>query len=184
MRGACRAVNSEWDCFTRAQQGDELSWRLLVGQHRRRLTAVALLVTGSVSAAEDIVQETFLRAIKARIKHHSGTVNGFLGTIAYRLAVKEARRAKQHEGLGGPALTDSDSTALDRLLKNEQERLVIEAIRALDDKHREVLVLRFYGGYSYEEIADLLQVAIGTVKSRMFNAVKACRETLRQKGVI
>ena len=184
MRGACETVNSEWDCFTRAQQGDELSWRLLVGQHRSRLTALALVVTGSGAAAEDVVQETFLRAIKTRIKHHGGTVSGFLGTIAYRLAVNEARHAKRHTELDGLVLTDGDRTALDGLLKDERERFVIEAIRALDDKHREVLVLRFYGGYSYEEIADLLQVPLGTVKSRMFNAVKLCRETLRQKGVI
>jgi RNA polymerase sigma-70 factor (ECF subfamily) len=184
VRGACEAVNSEWDCFTRAQGGDELSWRLLIGQHRRRLTALALLVTGSLSAAEDIVQETFLRAIKTKIKHRSGTVSGFLGTIAYRLAVNEARRAKRHTEMDGLVLADGDGTALDGLLKDERERSVIEAIRALDDKHREVLVLRFYGGYSYEEIADLLQIALGTVKSRMFNAVKSCREVLRQKGVI
>jgi RNA polymerase sigma-70 factor, ECF subfamily len=177
-------VSSEWDCFTRAQTGDELAWRLLVGQHRGRLTALALLVTGSVSAAEDIVQETFLRAIRTKIKHHSGSVSGFLGTIAYRLAIKEAGRAKKHADLDGLLVADGGKTALDRLLKDERERLVIEAIRALDDKHREVLVLRFYGGYSYEEIADFLQVAVGTVKSRMFNAVKSCRVALRQKGVI
>lgn len=177
-------MNSEWDCFIRAQRGDELSWRVLIGQHQRRLTALALLVTGSVSAADDIVQETFLRAIKAKIKRHTGTVSGFLGTIAYRLAVKEARHAKRHTCLDGLDLADESRTALDRLLKDERERLVIEAIRALDDKHREVLVLRFYGCYTYEEIADLLGVAVGTVKSRMFNAAKSCRNALRQKGAI
>ncbi|HVP57262.1 MAG TPA: RNA polymerase sigma factor, partial [bacterium] len=131
-------MNSEWDCFIRAQDGDDLSWQVLIGQHQRRLTALALLVTGSVSAAEDVVQETFLRAIKAKIKRHSGTVSGFLGTIAYRLAVKEARRAKRHTSLDGLVLTDSGRTALDGLLKDERERLVIEAICALDDAHREV----------------------------------------------
>lgn len=177
-------MNSEWDCFIRAQQGDDLSWRVLIGQHQRRLTVLALMVTGSVSTAEDIVQETFLRAIKAKMKCYSGTVSGFLGTIAYRLAVKEARRAKRHTPLDGLVLSDRGGSALDGLLNDERERLVIEAICALDDNHREVLVLRFYGGYSYEEIADFLHVALGTVKSRMFNAVKSCRETLRQKGVI
>jgi RNA polymerase sigma-70 factor (ECF subfamily) len=177
-------VNSEWDCFTQAQQGDDLSWRVLVGRHRGRLTTLALLITGSVSAAEDVVQETFFRALNTRVRHHEGTVSGFLGTIAYRLAVKEAGRARKHTDLDGLLLADEGRTALDRLLNDERERFVIEAVRALDDKHRQVLVLRFYGGYSYEEIADLLQVAIGTVKSRMFNAVKSCREALREKGVI
>jgi len=177
-------MSSEWDCFARAQRGDELSWRVLVGLHRERLTAIALLVTGSVSAAEDVVQETFLRAIRTKIKHRRGTVNGFLGTIAYRLAVKEASRAKKHGDLDEVLPADDGRTVLDRIVKDERERFVIEAIRALDDKHREVLVLRFYGGYSYEEIADFLQVAVGTVKSRMFSAVKSCRERLQERGVI
>ena len=59
-----------------------------------------------------------------------------------------------------------------------------EAIRGLDDKYREVLVLRFYADHSYEEIADLLRIPLGTVKSRMFNAVKTCRMILKDKGIL
>jgi RNA polymerase sigma-70 factor (ECF subfamily) len=61
---------------------------------------------------------------------------------------------------------------------------VARALRTLDAEHRDVLVLRFYGGYSYEEIAKIVEAPLGTVKSRIFYAVKSCRETLQQKGVL
>jgi RNA polymerase sigma-70 factor (ECF subfamily) len=130
------------------------------------------------------VQETFVRAIGSKIRHHTGTVSGFLGTIAYRLALKEAKRTKRTTGLDGLALADSGAAPLEAILKDERDRLVTEAIGSMDRKRRDVLIMRFYGRYSYEEIAEHLQLPLGTVKSRMFNAVKYCREFLRKKGVL
>ncbi|TFH64717.1 MAG: RNA polymerase sigma factor [Candidatus Zixiibacteriota bacterium] len=176
-------MSSEWDYFIRAQRGDELAWRVLIGQHQTRLTALALFITGSATAAEDVVQETFLRAISAKIKSYTGTVNGYLGTIAYRLALKEVKREKRNVGFDGLTLTDREYTQLDSLLLDERDHVVSEAINSLDEMHRAVLLLRFYGGCSYEEIAELLQIAIGTVKSRLFHAVKSCREILQEKGI-
>lgn len=177
-------ARAEWDRFLRAQGGDESAWRVLVGKHQTRLTALALFITGSAAAADDVVQETFVRALRARTKRVTGTVQGFLGTIAYRLALKEVRRAKRHVALEGIDLADSRQTPLDSLLTDERQRLVADAIAALDEGHRDVLILRLYSGHSYEEIARILQIPLGTVKSRLFYAVKSCRETLRQKGVL
>jgi RNA polymerase sigma-70 factor (ECF subfamily) len=70
------------------------------------------------------------------------------------------------------------------MVRSERERLVVKAIRSLDDAHRTTLVLRFYGEHSYEEIATLTGAPLGTVKSRLFYAVKQCREWLKTKGVL
>jgi RNA polymerase sigma-70 factor, ECF subfamily len=183
MRGDCEVVNSDWGWFIRAQRGDELAWRMLLGQYQTRLSALAFFITRSAVATEDVVQETFVRAINARVKCYTGTVSGFLGTIAYRLAVKEARRDRKHVELDEPDLPETGCTPMDEILRDERDRLVAEAIDSLDEKHRDVLLLRFYGGCSYEEIAGLLEIAVGTVKSRLFHAVKSCRESLRQKGM-
>lgn len=176
-------MNPEWSCFIRAQQGDEMAWRILIGQHQRRLIALAFFLTGSAPAAEDVVQETFVRAISARVRRYTGTVNGFLGTIAYRLAMKEIKREKRNIEVDEQTLADTGCTQLDGILISERDRIVSEAINSLDEKHREVLLLRFYGCCSYDEIAELLQIAVGTVKSRMFNAVKSCRAVLQEKGI-
>lgn len=178
------AVSSDLECFTRAQRGDETAWRALVGQHQARLTALALFITGSAIAADDVVQETFVRALAARIKNSTGTVQGFLGTIAYRLALREAKRVRRNAELDELDLYEDGRNALDSVLSDERDRLVAEAIGTLDAEHRDVLILRLYGGCSYEEIADILQAPLGTVKSRIFYAVKSCREALRQKGVL
>ena len=177
-------MSSEWECFLRARQGDELAWRLLMGRYGTRLNAMALMITGNAAAADDVVQETFVRAFRASIKRCTGTVNGFLGTIAYRLALKEVKREKRHVKLDGIEPIDQAEDPLDKVLKDERDRCVVDAIGDLEAVHRDVLILRFYGDHSYEEIADLLQVPLGTVKSRIFHAVKSCRETLRLKGVL
>lgn len=189
-------VDSEWECFGRAQRGDEMAWRVLMARHQTRLAALALFVTGSSAAADEVVQETFVRALRARIKNTSGSVRGFLGTIAYRLAVKEAARLRRNVRLDdvdarkGLNATDGldvrrqGENALDRLLTDERHRLVAEAITSLDPEHRDVLILRLYGGDSYEEIAETLGVPLGTVKSRVFYAVKSCRDALKRKGAL
>jgi RNA polymerase sigma-70 factor (ECF subfamily) len=176
-------VNSEWESFIRAQRGDEVAWRVLIEQHQTRLTALALFITGSAPAADDVVQETFVRAFGARIRNYAGTVQGFLGTITYRLALKEAKRVQRNVKLNGLDLTDAEDDPLTTVLNDERDRFVTEAIASLDTEHRDVLILRFYGGYSYHEIAEIVKAPLGTVKSRIFYAVKSCRETLRQKGV-
>ena len=178
-------TSDEWQRFLQAQNGDQNSWRALVEIYRPRLTTLALLITGSVATAEDIVQETFVRAANSDLKHTNGTVSGYLGTITYRLAVKEARRNNRSTELDQTEPADHNGrTPLDHILRNEQERQVAAAIRNLDQQHREVLVLRFYSEHSYTEIAALLDIPLGTVKSRMFNAVKSCRELLRTKGIL
>jgi len=177
-------VSPEWDCFFRGRQGDEEAWRVLTENYWPRLMALALLITGSGAAAEDVVQETFVRAFSATIKNTSGTVHGFLGTIAYRLAVKEAQRLRQNVYLDTLERLDHDESPMEQVLKDERQRFVASAINSLNVEHRDVLLLRYYGGHSYEEIANLLDVPTGTVKSRIFYAIKSCRDILRRKGVI
>jgi len=177
-------VNSDWECFVRAQRGDETAWRVLVEQHQARLLALALFITGSAIAADDVVQETFVRALGVKMRDTAGTVQGFLSTIAYRLALKEAKRVRRNTELDELDLPDHGQNALEGILNDERDRSVARAIRTLDAEHRDVLVLRFYGGYSYEEIAKIVEAPLGTVKSRIFYAVKSCRETLQQKGVL
>lgn len=177
-------MSDDWECFSRARQGDQAAWRELTARHQPRLAALALFVTGATAAVDDIVQETFVRALRARLRDRSGTVQGFLGTIAYRLAVKESQRAQRNIVLEGLEFHDDAPTPLESLLLRERDRHAAEAIAELSPEQREVLLLRLYAGRSYEEIARTLQVPLGTVKSRMFNAVKSCRESLRRKGVL
>lgn len=177
-------MDPQWDCLMRAQRGEMSAWGTLVEGTQSRLLALALLITGSRAAAEDIVQETFSRALNANLKNTSGTVLGFLSTITYRLALKDASRAKRHVDADNVELAEAKANPLEELLLVERDRAVSHAISELDPAHRDVLVMRFYGGQSYDQIAIELGIPTGTVKSRMFHAVRACREALRRAGVL
>ena len=177
-------MNSDWQCFYKAQQGDKNSWRALIEKYQSRLSALALLITGSATAADDIVQDTFLKALAAHVGNNNGTVQGYLGTIAFRLAVKESKRNQRNVEINALDLPDSGDNPLEKILVNERDRLVASAIRNLDNEHRDILLLRFYAGHSYEEIANLIDKPLGTVKSRIFYAVKSCRDLLKKKGVL
>jgi len=176
-------VNSDWDYFLRAQSGDNTSWRVLVEKYQTRLTALALLITSSSSVADDIVQETFVKAFASRVKDMKGAVSGYLGTIAYRLALKESKRIKRHVEIDEIDIEDAHADPLENVLINERDRIVASVINKLENDHRDIVLLRFYADNSYEEIADILNIPIGTVKSRIFYAVKTCRELLKNKGV-
>jgi RNA polymerase sigma-70 factor (ECF subfamily) len=178
-------VAAEWSAFERARRGDEEAWRGLTARHQARLTALALFVTRSPAVAEDVVQETFLRALRARLWHRRGKVGSYLATIAYRIAVKEARRGCRYLELDAlEPRRDDRPGPLEVMLTEERDRQIAAAIGRLSDEQRHVLALRFYGGHSYEEISLLLRVPLGTVKSRIFHGVRHCRGMLSEKGLL
>lgn len=156
---------------------------MLVERHHARLLSMSLLITGSPAAAKDIAQESFVRLLDMEIAHRDGTVQGLLSTIAYRLALKEKARGKRTDDLAAINPVNPSPSPLDALLAEERDRLAAAAIRSLDAQHRDIMILRFYGGRSYEEIAQLTGIPLGTVKSRIFYAVKSCQQYLRDKGL-
>jgi RNA polymerase sigma-70 factor (ECF subfamily) len=175
---------TEWELLRRAQEGNEKAWKAIFESHSPRLLRLAVMMTGSSDAARDCVQEAFVRLLQAAITHHDGSVQTYLSTIVYRLAVKESTRRGR---VAGALSTDSqspDPTPFDLTVNHDQEMEIIRAIHALAQPHRDILTLRFYGGQSYEEISALTGVPVGTVKSRIFYAVKTVRTTLEKRGII
>lgn len=175
---------ADWESLRRARRGDESGWRELLKKHQARLVSMVLLLVGDPAAAQDIAQETFTRLLSADLPNREGSVGGWLSTTAFRLALKEKRRAKRNSDIEGVDPPDPSQSPLDSLLVEERDRQIVETIRGLDDAHREILILRFYGGHSYEEIARITNIPLGTVKSRMFYAVKNCQQTLRERGIL
>jgi RNA polymerase sigma factor (sigma-70 family) len=177
-------VKADWETLHRARAGDDLSWQALWRAHQPRLKALAYLITGSTSDAEDIAEETLIRAMTATIRNSNGTLHGFLGTIAYRLAVKEARRGKRHMGLDGLDAPDDGAIPLESMVESEQKAILAECIRSLSSEHREALVLKFYSGLSYDGMAAALGIPVDTMRSRVFYAVQACRKKMHEKGIL
>ena len=175
---------SDWDRLQNAREGGDESWQQLVSRHHSRLITMAFLITGSMATAKDIVQETFVRLFRRAPKHNGGSLASYLSTIAFRLSLKEKKRGHKNRDIEDVTLMDNDPGPLEGILKQERDKHLWAIIQSLDENHRCVLVLRFYGGHTYDDIATITNTPIGTVKSRIFYAVKACRTGLREKGII
>lgn len=174
----------DWALLQRATRGDEAAWTALSAKYRPRLIGLAYTITRSRMAAEDVAQECFARLL-SKPPHQSGdSLMPFLSVIAYRLALKELKRSSRLVDIAASEFEDISSSPHEDLVTRDRRVAVIKAVRALSADHREVIALRFQGGLSYEEMARLLKLPLGTVKSRLFNAVKNCRKLLSTKGMI
>jgi RNA polymerase sigma-70 factor (ECF subfamily) len=147
--------------------------------HLDVLYRVALRLTGSPSDADDLVQETMLKAYRAWDQYEKGTnAKAWLLTILRHAFINEYRRKVRHpETVDLDAIEpfavfaevqdeDPQGAFFDRIVDDE----VLRAIDQLPEAFRETLVLSDVEGMSYQEIAQILEVPIGTVKSRLFRA--------------
>ncbi len=175
---------SDWDCLANARNGDEAAWQRLIERHHPRLIRMTFLITGSMHTAQDLVQETFIRLLRLRANPRGGCFSAYLSRIAFNLALKEKKRIQRNRTLDDLNPVDKAPTPLEALMKKERDRCLAKVIGSLEENHRHILVLRFYGGHSYEEIARITNLPLGTVKSRIFYAVKQCRKGLHEKGII
>ncbi len=173
----------DWLRLDLARKGDEASWRSLFEGHYSALVRMAFFITGSLAGAQDVAQEAFVSLLRGNIRHRNGSLTSFLSTVAYRLALKERARLLAMGKLDAVPVVDGSPSVLERAIRDETDRLIVAAVRGLAFEQREVLTLRFFGGHSYEEIARILEIPVGTVKSRIFYAVRACRATLKEQGV-
>ena len=161
--------------------------------HLDTLYRVALRLTGSSADADDLVQETVLKAYKSWDQYQPGTnAKGWLLTILRNSFINEYRRRSRH-----PETVDVDTIEPFAVLSEEQEEdaqggrffdqiideEVQQAIDALPETFREALVLSDVEGMSYQEISSILGVPVGTVKSRLFRARRMLRTKLYHYAV-
>jgi RNA polymerase sigma-70 factor (ECF subfamily) len=177
-------IAAGWDDLARARSGSQRAWRELFEQYSPQLLRMAVLMTGSTDAARDCVQETFVRALDSVVQHQRGTLRTYLSTIAYRLALKENMRLRRLGPVGVPEPISPDPSPLDKAIADERQREVARVLQELPPRHREILVLRLHGDHSYEEIAEITGIPVGTVKSRIFHAVKLARSEMKKRGIV
>jgi RNA polymerase sigma-70 factor, ECF subfamily len=173
--------------------GDQVALAALVTRHHAPLLGYLYrLVGGDRQLSEDLVQETFLHVLRQRTYQSGRPFKPWLYMIATHLARDYFKSAAVRKSWrGGEAeeallhLYDSEASPEERALAAEQESSVREALAQLREEYRVVLVLRFYQGFSLQEIAEMLHIPLGTVKSRLSVGVHRLRAVLApvQKGV-
>jgi len=175
---------------TRLRSGDMEVVGRLVERYQHRLYRYLLRLVSRPSAAEDLFQQTWVRVME-RIHYYDPkrSFEGWLFAVAHNLAIDHLRR-RQPQSLDEPLRsgeTQSDLTksgspgALELLLSRERAGIVLEAVSELPLAFREVITLRFEEEMKLEEIAEVLDMPMGTVKTRLHRAMKALRLILEKK---
>jgi len=176
----------------RVQRGDKQAFGLLVSKYQRRLMRLISRLVRDPAEVEDVAQEAFIKAYRA--------LPGFRGESAfytwlYRIGINAAKNYLAAKGRRAPTTSEFDSEEAenfddgeqlrdintpDRLLMSKQIGATVNAaMDALPEDLREAIVLREIDGMSYEEIAQIMDCPIGTVRSRIFRAREAISEKLK-----
>ena len=178
-------VDEESDLIDQALTGDRGAFTRLVQLNQDRLFASMLQVTGSPDEAEEVVQEAFIRAfIKLDTFQRNSQFFTWLYRIAFNSALTRRRRNRARVSLDqfrettGNEIADSGAGVDEPMLQKERIAMVREAMKRLTDEHRSILVLREMDEQSYESIAEILEISIGTVRSRLSRARKQLKLAL------
>ena len=179
-----QTADTETGLIEQAQLGDRNAFGELVRCHYTGVVHVVYRLCGDAGLAEDMAQETFLRAwINLPSFHPQSSLRNWLYRIAVN-AVLDVLRRRPEETLEDEAadmLVDQAAGPETALIEKERVALLQKALGSLPEAARSVLVLREYGGLSYQEIASVLDVPIGTVMSRLNYARNRLRERLKKQ---
>jgi RNA polymerase sigma-70 factor (ECF subfamily) len=175
---------SETELVASAQHGDRSAFSELVRIHTRGVFNVVYRMCGDALVAEDAAQETFIRAWQNLSSYRPQTsLRNWLYRIAFNAAMDMIRKEKRiiPTDIDDLPLTDERPGPESQVSQHERTAMVQKAVMSLPDASRAVLVLKEYEGMSYHEIADALDIPIGTVMSRLNYARKLLKEKLEPK---
>lgn len=182
--------------MVRFQGGDRGAFAVLVRRHQRPLFNFALRQLGSGTAAEEVVQDTFVRVVKnVGDFKHAARFTTWLYTIARNLCVDEARKRthRRHASLDQPRRAGDDEgptlgeqtgdrgpSAERKAAATEIGERVVKALEGLPDEQREVFLMREVSGLAFKDIAEIVGVPENTIKSRMRYALERLQGALSE----
>ena len=175
-----------------ARGGDEGAFEALVRLYEKRVFALAVRMCGSREDAAEASQEAFLAAWQGlAFFRGESSFSTWLYRLTSNACVDLLRREGRHRAAAGPSLDDEEAgldvpdqtlSPQDEAERRELREAIDRGLEALTPEHRQVLVLREMHQLSYDEIADVLSLDVGTVKSRISRARKQLRNFLLKDG--
>ncbi len=183
-----KVEEADRELVSRALDGDSEAFEAIVRTYQRRVYAVALRMTRKHEVADDVTQETFVRAYKGLPGFELGRpLAPWLARIASNLSInyltgvvkREQPLPEENEPSRQPVADSETSDPLKSLLSSEFVRALDEATEKLPAEQKAVFVLRVHEEMRYDEIADTLDISTGTVMSRLFRARVKLKEMLK-----
>lgn len=162
------------------------SWEDLVRDQSARVYRLALRLTGNSDDAEDLTQDVFVRVFRSLHRFQPGTLEGWLHRITTNLFLDQARRRQRirFDGLAdqtGERLPGAERTPAEQLADAGLDHDVAAALAALSPGFRACVVLCDVEGLTYEEVAEILDLKLGTVRSRIHRGRAQLREALAHR---
>ena len=179
------------DLVRKVQKGDKRAFDLLVLKYQQRIINLAFRFVKNWDDAADVAQDSFIKAYKGLANFRGDSA---FYTWLYRIAVNTAKNhlvsakrksttnaldAQEAEQYDGAALLRENDSPEKTVLTEELKQVIHEAIEALPDDLKEAVTLREFDGLSYDEIAEVMDCPIGTVRSRIFRARDAIDEKIK-----
>jgi RNA polymerase sigma-70 factor (ECF subfamily) len=181
--GPTAADAAEAELLARARSGNLFAFEEIVKRYQRRVYATAVRIVRRHDVADDVVQEAFLRAHQSLDRFDLSRPFGpWICRIAANLAVNHVRSPRAREEGLPEAHAETASPAaspLTDVLEAEARRELARALESLSDDQRAVFVLRVFDELSYKEIAEALEISMGTVMSRLSRARERLRAALK-----
>ena len=170
-------------------EGDAAALEALYDRYGKAAYSLALRILTDQTLAEDVVQEVFLSLWRSarRFDPSRGTVGTYLLSMTHHRSVDVVRREENLRRRQGPeealALASDPRPGIDEQLEASERRTRIRAALAeLPEQQREALMLAYFGGYTQREIASLVGIPLGTVKTRMAAGMRRLKDELREAG--
>ena len=173
----------ERDLIRKAKQGDMLAFEELILKHEKIVYNLALRMMNHSEDAMDISQEVFLKAYRSLSNFDERSAfSTWLYRITHNTCIDEIRKRKgkqtysleedleSEDGSMQRQVADDGDTPEESLMRKEQKSEILRALDTLSEEHKAAIILRDVKGLSYEEIAEILELSLGTVKSRINRA--------------
>jgi RNA polymerase sigma-70 factor (ECF subfamily) len=180
-------LTDETELIDAALQGNSSAFGELVHRYQDRLYSAVVHIVGCRSEAEDVVQDAFVQAfVKLRTFKHNSKFYTWLYRIAVNVSISHRRRRRielsveQARELTGDEPLDGRSPPSDPLEQAERREKLAQAMQLLTVEHRTIIVLRHMEEFAYEEIAEILEISVGTVRSRLHRARAQLLEHLKE----
>ena len=185
---------TEKELIQKAKNGDQDAFGQLVVAHQNKVYSLCVHMLGSREEAEDLAQEAFLKAWRSLDTFHGeSSFATWMHRLTTNICLDYLRRQTRRQNISVAVSLDDEEAVLpepaDRgsdpqqvLERHEKQRSLERHLREMPEHHRRALLMREVAGMSYQEIADAMQMDLGTVKSRIARAREALRKRLLQDG--
>jgi RNA polymerase sigma-70 factor (ECF subfamily) len=187
------SVIADCDLVTRAIRGREDGFNELVRRYQRPIAAYVYRMVGDYDAALDLTQEVFIKVYSSLARYRPEfKFSTWIYKIAHNASVDHLRRSASREQaiISEVDGEEREMTVMSRKLSPEQEYAVEErraeierVVRQLPSVYRELIILRHQHDLSYDEIAEVMSLPLGTVKNRLFRAREMMRQQLVERGI-